>query len=102
MPGEVHTDEITEAASEYFKVFWSKVPWSHIKNFSLEDIFKNKWPAHKKSFQKTQWHEQEPTNNRKPRGQKTVQLMDAGYKSNIRFEAIKASYMSWQGFGQMT
>ena len=30
MPGEVHRDEITEAASKYFKVFWSKVPSSHI------------------------------------------------------------------------
>ena len=25
MPGEVHTDEITDSPSKYFKVFWTKL-----------------------------------------------------------------------------
>lgn len=101
MPGEVHTDEITDSSSKYFKVFWTKVPSSHILNFSVEIFLRTNDQPTRKAFRK-QWHEQEPKNNRKSRGQQIVQLMNAGYKSNIRFEDIKASFMTWQGFGQMT
>lgn len=90
MPGEVHTDEITD--SSLFKIFQSILDQGtlipHFKFFRRDILRTNDQPTRKACENNDMNKNQKTTENLG--GQQTVQLMNAGYKSNIRFEDIKA------------